>query len=317
MKYLPWFLLLALVAGCAGKIRPDPVAVSAMDAGYPSAEVRACGKEPDELGLVPCSIKEGQLLDSLKIQVVGYYKGTIKFSSDECGVNQEVSYEGTALVPLSIPGEASRNCLVTVTVSPNFPRESSSGIKVHSLRGHVYIHVLKANENFWNGHARKVTGNFSSHLSLWVGNQTEVRVVLAGCGMAQPWDKRLPVVDGSVDVELSEIIPQEPAVKTCILEGVIISQVYKDVLMSVMVSKFDDRFTPLPIPVVKVDGDKLIVEADAGVSAIALNQEYKLNRKAKFKFDPKAVNYLRMVTVAGRAVLGIWNPQSQDWSWKN
>ncbi len=306
-------LFLFASMGCS-HIRPDPVLPPSIEAQYPSLEIQACGQLPDELGMVLCPVVKGEPLSRLNFRVMGYYKGTIKVASKECEIDESISYEGTGLVQIPLRGTAEKSCVASVTVSPQFPREEKSGIKIHSLRGHLVVRVLPAGQQ-WVGFARKVTGDFSSGLRMWVGPQESVLVLVAGCGQSV-YNEVHQVVDGFLDLNLSSLVPKVMPIQVCVLEGAVVSQDYQDLLFSVAVANYDPRYTSLPIPSTRVEKGKLYVNADNAVSAIALNEEYRLNNKGSFKFDPQVTNYLRLLTVAGRALLGVWLPEQQVWQWK-
>lgn len=314
MRFISVIVLLLVVTGCGKNIRPDPVFPPSIEAEYPSAEVRACGKLM-QLGQSVCSLEKGKPYNNVKLSVYTYYKGVVKVAGRGCQLEQELSYDSTGLMEISIPGIADRNCLITVTVQPKFPNEENSGIKVNSLRGWVAIRVLPAN-SAWRSDAKKVTGNFSSRSKMFVGEQAEdVQVVVDGCDVVG-FTKNIKPVAGYIEIELSEILKPELALGTCVLQGYVRSKVFKDVLFNIMVSKYDPRFTPLPLPVVKINGSKIEVSADAAVSAISVNDEYEITNSGKFDWKADQENTVRNITVGGRSAVGVWKP-GKGWAWKN
>ena len=308
------FSILLLVTGCAGTLKEDPSWPTPIDAEYPSAEVWACGRLQD-MGQNVCSIERGQPYDKVKMAVAVYYKGTVKVSSTNCGLETELSYEKTGLFDIQIPGIAQKNCVVVVTVIPQLPDQKNSGIRVYGLRGYLAIRVLDKGNN-WTGTTKKITGSFSSKEVFWIGRQkTDVDLVIDGCGLPT-FKKKIPApTEGIVEFNLNEVIPKDMPQQTCVLQGYFRSQVYKDSLFNIMVSNYDERFTPLPIPVVNIDKEKIEIVADSSVSIIAVNDEYKIANKAKFKFVGDR-NVVRLLTVNGRTVTGIWE-RDKGWTWKN
>ena len=309
------FVVLALV-GCGGqKLHQDPVWPVPFDAEYPTAEVQACGVLHD-LGHALCSIERGQPYDQVKFGVYVYYKGTVKVASRDCGLDEEYTYDQTGVLPISIPGNATKSCNITVTVQPKFPNEESSGIKIYSLKGMLFIRVVEKTNKNWKGFAEKVSGqNFSATINMWVGKQdTDVEMNVAGCGSSLK--KVLKPVDGYVELELEEALPADMGLRTCTLEGYVRSKVFKDLLFNILVSKYDERTVPLPIPVAKIDGKKITITGDSAVSVVALNEKYEIDNTAKFDWDATKTNTVRLLTTSGRSVVGTWLP-GKGWTWKN
>lgn len=317
MKLMPLvFFILSIVLGGCASIVEDPVFPPALEAEYPTAEVWACDRVPDNLGQTSCALPKGSLLNEINLQVATYYKGTVSVVGEACGIRIDKTYDGTKLLPIKLPGILKSNCLLTVTVSPKFPKEEDSGIVIHSLRGHVAVKALGINDKVWSGHAAKIIDpTFNHKVVLWVGGKQEIRVVVAGCGL-DAYDQKHQI-DGLYEFNTNEIFVPGIGQKTCVLEGVIINR-FKDILFTVVVSVYNSDFNPLPVPEIKMDGDEIEVIADDAVSAIAFDDQYEIARSKTFKkIDWSKPHYIRLLTVKGRAVLGIWEPGTGVWQWKN
>lgn len=316
MKIFAVLLLVLAVVGCGkGNLRQDPVWPVPFDAEYPTAEIQACGMVHD-LGHALCAVERGQPYNQVKLGVYVYYKGTVKVASRDCDLDEEFTYDQTGVLPINIPGGAGKNCNITVTVQPKFPKEEN-GVKIHSLKGMLFIRVLEKTNKNWKGFAEKIAGkNFSATITMWVGKQdSDVEVNVGGCGSAGYKAVARPV-DGFVEFEVEDVLPADMPLKTCTMEGYVRSKVFKDFLFNVLISKYDERMTPLPIPAVKIDGKKIIITADSAVSVIAVNDKYELSNEVKLDWKADQVNTVRLLTVSGRSVVGIWTP-GKGWLWKN
>lgn len=313
-------LVLVLLTGCGTpQLKEDPV-IPAIKANYPTLEFWACSKLWHGLGV--CYIEPDQPHTSVNLRVQGYYKGTGRIYSQTCEIDKTFTYTENQLIPIEIPElEPGRNCLVNVILSPEYPKEWRSGIAIWSLKGMLAIRVRHGDED-WSGHVRRLTGRWKSQLDLQVGPHKAARVAIRGCGVK--YDKKLGVDNGWLRIELSEAYRRE--VGDCVAEGVALISGVRDTTFSVLTAQYatelpldpdwrDFGFIPLAIPVWTLNGSTLKVTAQEAVSIISLNDKYEIDNEAKFSFDRKRTNILRLITVKGRTVLGVWYPGSQDWEW--
>ncbi len=303
------FLAWVSLTGCT-HVRPDPVAIAAIDANYHTAELSGCGYR-SEVGLLVCPILKGESYSSLGLSVRGYYQGNVKIVGSNCDVNYDLTYEGTKSIPIEIAGAANDLCLITVTVAPKFPREQKSGIKIHAVRGYIAIPMV-ASKDDWLGDKYRITGNSTTHLRWWVGEQDSVRLYTSACGRTH--DLVHSIDQGFLNFTLEDLIPTDA--EHCVIDGFIESAKYKTLSINILVERYNALFTPLPVPSVKIEGSHIYILADTAVSAITLNESYVLNHKAKLKFDSKKEYVMSLLTVKGRVVTGIWKPEHQEWKWK-
>ncbi len=309
----PCFILLLsfLVTGCGG-LRPDPVPVPSIQANYPTAEIIACGKRWH--GLAICPVVRGQSYITVGINVQGYYGGVLKVDSKNCEIETAMSYTDSQLIPITIPFNAEKNCLLTVTVEPKYPKEGTQDIRIYNFIGWLALPMLQNETDVWEGFTRKVSGNFSSMVRIWVGDIPTVRLVADGCGREDTYDESHNLLEGWLVFDLNKLVPDEMELKTCVMEGFIRNQTFQDILFNIVVSKYDERYTPLPCPSLSFDEDTLIVKASKVVSIIALDGEYEVDYETKFKkFDKTKPHILRLLTVAGRSVLDRWIVAEQKW----
>jgi len=311
MKSMALLFLLLLVTGCS-HLRPDPVAIPAIEAGYPTVEILACGQRWN--GLAVCSVNKGEPYSGIGLKIQTYFEGTVAIDAKNCDIDlaPPLSYENSELISVKLPELANKNCVISVTVSPKYPKEESQDIKVYSYRGHIAIRVIDDGAN-WEGEAYKVTGNFRAEMGVFVGTQTQVRVVASGCGR-NIYDETLPSPGGHLTIPIHDIVSPNLDVETCVIEGFIRDPQYEDILFNIIVSKYDERFVPLPTPVVEIKGqDQIRIKGDEAVSIVSLNNKYEVDMEHKFEFNPAKPNVIRVLTVKARSVIGVWKANSWEW----
>jgi len=81
-----------------------------------------------------------------------------------------------------------------------------------------------------------------------------------------------------------------------------------------MIWGYDKTFVPLPKP--KLD-DSLDIIADGSVTAISLNEKYKMGNEGSFSFNHNGPNIVRVFTVNGRSKVGKWSVGEQEWEWSH
>jgi len=306
-----------IIVGCTS-LRPDP-SIPALKVGYPSLEFRACNKVWHGIGI--CSLDSGDYYDRVSFQVQGYYSGTGKIFSNNCQIDQTFSYSDHELISIPINGQAEKNCLISVTLSPKYPKQDNSGIAVYSFRGHLAIKIKKDEQ--WSNAVKKVTGNWKLNHKIDLGGGDEVRVVARGCGVA--YDKPLKVKDGILTVPIHEAVKIENK-GLCVLEGVVIDPEYEDVLFTAVIAQYrtklpadedwyESTFSQLATAGLKFKKrDKIEITAPSVVSVISLDNQYRMTIKKKFKFDKNQDHIVRIFTVKGRSSISIWKAEEQAWT---
>jgi len=315
MKNLFLILFIGLLGTGCGNLRPDPV-LPAIEAKYPTAEMYGCGQAWHGHGL--CPVVRGKNYSDINFEVQVYHSGTLTVDSKDCAISMPISYNGTQTIPVHIPGVVDRTCVVTVTVSPKYPTEEKQNIRVYSFRGHMVFRMLEHEDDEWVGLSAKVTEGFSHKVKLWIGgSERSVQMVADGCDRDTPYNKMHTVVNGWLEFDLNQILPEGMQLKTCVIEGYVRSG-FPDLLYNIVVSKYDPRFVKLPIPAVSVDGKKLLVSANKAVSIISLNDEFELDYETTFNdfnFNQCDNIVLRLLTVGGRSAIGRCNKTEKVWSW--
>ena len=313
-------LSLPILTGCAGKLLKEDPVIPSVKANYPTLEFRACGELYHGVGT--CYLSQGQNHDSVNLKIQGYYRGTGRVYSSNCQIEQTFTYGENELISVKLPQlEPGRSCLVSMVLSPEFPPEWRSGISVYSLKGLLAIRIQKGQER-WGGFLRKLTGEFKSQVDIPIGDVYQsARVVARGCGI--DYDKQVPLDKGFLHLQLHEVVSYK--LGDCILEGAVLTT-DSDRTFTGLVTQYATTlpadpewqqygFIPLAIPKITVSESTLEVIGQDQVSVVSLNSKYEINSKAKFKFDPSKINVVRLITVKGRTVLGVWDPKTQSFKW--
>lgn len=314
--------LLTLAIGCGGKkLKNDPV-IPAVIANYPTVEFRACGKIYHGLGI--CYLEEGQEFKSIDFRVQGYYQGTGRFYSRDCGLDLTFTYKNSELVTVKIPSSTPvKSCAFNVTLSPEFPKEFKSDLAVYSIKGVLLVRLQNGNEK-WVGETRRVTGSWKSFLNLDTYIESgNAEVHIRGCDIK--YDKVLPFNSGKLKIELSEAV-KKASRADCVLEGVAFIKGLEDLTFTVLVVQYatqlpddpkwkDFGFGPLAIPVVEFSKDKINITAGDNVTVISVDGEYALKQSESFAFDKNKPHLIRLITIKGRTVLGYWDVISQEIKW--
>lgn len=294
-----------LISACGAGVRPDPSPINVIDANYPTLEMFACGKTWHGVGV--CRAKPAE---TVKLVIQGYFEGSIRIASPNCSISQSLSYADNAKIVVNIPPSQSQNCLIVATMSPRFPK-GDNGVEVSSLRGFFALR-RDSLPNQWVGRAVKLPSPGYGNLVLPVGPITSGRTTLHGCG--RDYDQPNRIVNKKQTIRFQDFVnlgsPDE-----CVADGNIFSDEYQTLLVNVMVVTYSSTIAPLPIPIATVQGGKLSLKADGAVSAVALDDLFKMGQSLSEKFDESKPHVVRAITAKGRTVLGIWSPSAKDFVW--
>ena len=288
-------LFCLLLAGCAGKLKPDSVP-GAMASHYPTAEFTACGTRFVGLGI--CPAYQGGVLE-----VQGYYKGTIQIDSERCNIHIKTRYENSQSVKVAL---ANTSCVVDFVVSPEYPNDAKSGIVIESLKGRLYWKSLPQGAAYFS-QSTKVKEGLNASFSFPADEP--VKLSFRGCGIT--YDEEKEPENGKITVMLRDIVFMDMPMD-CILEGAAIGS--KVTRLTWQVWSYDSAFTPLAVPSAEVKNKKLTVKAEGPVSVLSLDDQYVIDNQTTFKFDPSKPHVLRLITTGGRLLIGEW---SGSWTWKN
>lgn len=320
--YLFFFVGLILNAiGCASaKLVDDPV-IPAATAGYPTLEFQACGNTFHGQGT--CYIREGSPFNSIDLKIQGYFSGTGRVVSQACNLDRTFTYKDSELIKIHLPNsEPTRPCVLNMTLSPEYPKEWRSGIEVYSLIGVLAVRLQDGLEE-WTGHTRKLTGNWKSNLHLTLGPKIpDTQVVILGCG--PEFNKYIKAPDGDLYIPLEEAALKKPG--QCVAEGVAMNGEMPDQTFSALISQYATQlpndpkwkqygFGPLPIPVIQFFGNDIVVTGSDQVSVVGVDDDLRITNKGRFKFDQRREHIVRLITVKGRSVVGVWIPRVKEFQW--
>lgn len=297
---------MTLFLGCAGKLRTDPVPISALDANYPTVEVVVAGTRVNGLGIL--SVEPGTPLSDLDIYLQGYHKGTFTVDSANCGVHEKFRYDGFVLHKIPMRGTFNQSCFLDIVASHEWPEEDASGIVIPPVKGRIWLINTNKKHIKRTSKAKDIIGDTIKIPS----NEEEVRVVFRGCGA--DFDEKLPTQGGATRVSLEDVIDtiEHPR---CSLVGAAIDSTQRSAVYW-MAWTYSIEFTPLSIPSLSLKDDGVGVEADPGVSIISLDNKFEIANEASFDIDWSKAHVLRLITVKGRLIIGEWDPIKKEWSWK-
>jgi len=263
-------------------------------------------------GLQIVVLKEGQPLSEMDLQLQGYYQGAVTIDSELCEIHDSFRYVGATLHDYTLPGVAEKSCLLDMVVAHEWPKEDSSGLVIDPVKGRIWMVVT--NRKIYT-QTNKVKEGLEAHLR-FPGPEGDgsARVVLrSGAPCAVSYDETHAVVNGEIEVKMSDLGAFKSG-DQCQVSGAVIgsSERYR---LAWMFWVYDKTFTPLPKPTIEIDGDEIDIEAHTGVSIVALDNLYKVHYKADFDFDPMKPHVLRLMTVKGRLLVGLWDPADREWIW--
>jgi len=283
------------------QLRKDPVPPAILS-NYPSAEFYACGKHWSGLGL--CRAEKGSDLNAkIFLHVQGYYDGVLKveYSPASCGQSFETIYTNSQVIPVPLSDNMQDNCVVGFVIAPQYPSQKESAVAVYPLKGMLRIRMINDGE-MWQGFKSFIPEGGTRAIKVQAADP-KYYMYLRGCGLTV--DQQLVTSTGGfVSLDSSLVTGSDPV---CVLEGKLAG---KSGIISFtwFIAKYANTFTPLSRPVVNLSGKVLSVKGDTAVSIIALNGNKVYDTKAQFKFNDKAINVLRLLTVNGRTVIMDWLP---------
>lgn len=297
---------LMFTLGCKNEDIKDDAAQPAARSNYPTAEFSACGGIFHGLGA--CSILKGDNPNKLDFYIQGYYSGSLRIFSSECGLDKTVTYSDNEKIKIDLPNSLDSSCLLTFTVSPNYPTQDKNDITVYGFIGYLFIKVLLPDES-WIWRANKFPQESSEYVDFAMeGSSARVVMISNLCGVR--YDQQMPVQNGNIKLSTDFIKLYNDK---CILNGVMIGESSRR-YFTWMSYRYDKYFVPLAVPKISFDKKgRLKVIADEAVTSISLNDQYVMNSEARFEFDKNQKNILRALTVKGRSVIGVY--ENGGWTW--
>jgi len=299
--------LLLTLFSCSKGIVEDKVK-SSIESNYPTAEFDACNQK--WLGAGACFVAKEEA--GTHVDVQGYGKGTITIKSDSLcpyRLYESRRYEDNEVLRFEFPWSVSEPCKLGILTQPEYKDEQNKPIPIAGFEGFLWLFPKRegSDEKLFISKVRE-----DGDESVLLPALASARVVARGdCGVK--FDKILNPVNGKIQLKVSDFIGK-PDRRFCTPQGG--WKIGNDVtFFSWMIFGYHKDYVPLSIPAVKFEDNKIKVTADNQVSLIVLNQEYKFAQETDFDFDASKENVLRILTVKGRAVIGVWNVKTKAFEW--
>lgn len=300
--FYPIFGLALLLTGCGASLKPDPNPYAVLS-NVPTAEFEACGSKAQ--GLKICTLERGRPLNDVGLAVQGYYRGTVRVTSAACGIDQTYRYDKSSLDQVFLTGVVREECLIAIVVAPEYPRERKSAVEIGTLEAFVWVKPVSRDDAHLK-YISVIPSDYTARISI---PSKSGRVIMRGCDADV--NEQVNAIDGSVTLSLS-MLPAR-GMGRCVYEGAIVTE-DKTQWFTWLVWKHSKLYVPASIPVIEEKGGKLLVVADAATTVLSLDSEAKIAAAAKFSFDPAVPHILRALTVAGRNMIGLYDPKG-GWRW--
>jgi hypothetical protein len=299
-------LLLIGGQGCATQLSLDP-SPSAAASNYPTAEFWAQGKLFHGLGEI--ALKKGEPLAALSLKVQGYFEGTIRVDSGFCHLRKSLNYSDTGLLPIPLEGKAVDSCVLDIVVTSVYPKVYDSNTLVYEQKGQLLVKVLTDQKPFFLASSR-----VQEKSDVWLHVPTEgltgsIQAVFRGCG--HEYTDTVPINDSEALLSARWVGGQQLPAR-CVFEG-FLEGLGGITRVSWNVWSYAREFSPLPLPTLVYDGERLMVRGDPSVAAIVLDDSVELSSKAVFKLEQEKGHVLRLITVKGRSVVCQWLPPRSEW----
>lgn len=295
-----------IISGCRDNIKPDP-APHAEASNYPSAEFYACGKH--NLGLGICTISQGDSLQSIGLKLQGYYEGDIKIQSD-CGFSDLFHYTDNALVEYNLTGPAQESCMIGFEIAPSYPNQNNQVIDVSGFKGYLLISVQQPGERVFSFTSKiKMSGN--DYVAIPAETTGPLRAKFSGCG--SDYDKSVWPQENKVIFAIKDIIPNISEQGGCTMYGGVST---KPITYISWFSYFySNNFQNISRPSVSFSKNTATIVAEDAVGFIAVDSQYKIGSRGKFKVDLSKPFTVRAFTVGGRSQVGDYNPETREIVW--
>ena len=300
-------LLLLTGQGCAHTASLDPSPPAAAS-NYPTAEFWVQGKIFHGLGEI--ALKKGDLLASLDIKVHGYFEGTIRVDSSFCHIRKSFNFSTTGLSSIPLTGKAEDSCVLDIVVASVYPKVYDSNTLVYEQKGQLLVKVLTDQRPFFLASSRvQEKSDYWLHVPV-EGMTGSIQAIFKGCGYG--YTDTVPINDNEALLSARWVGGQQLPTR-CVYEG-FLEGLGGITRVSWNVWTYAKEFSPLPLPTLSLEGEKLTVRGDRSVAAIVLDDSLELSWKASFSFDTERDHVLRLVTVKGRSVVCQWRSAVVEWT---
>lgn len=297
-------ILVAALAGCGGKVRPDPYPAATLS-GDPTAEFWACGRM--FVGSGACPLEPESDLSELNLRIPVYLKGSVTVASERCAIEPVfLRYDGSQILEIPLSGRV-QNCGIWISVNPEFPGEPDLPISFWGMRGFLFIKRLTDAPWQWRLDKAKV----GSDLTWYVDVEDIERVSVRGCGVDTSHSPRR-VVGTVSEFRLSDYVGIDH-VEDCVLAINLLGARSRQLTWITFL--FAEDYVPMPRPVLRENGDELTVIADPSAAVISVGGRYHLGHEGSFRLAPGLRQTVRVASVKGRFHLCIRDP-GEPWRCK-
>lgn len=301
-------IVCVIFLGCGGaKIRPDQ-SIPSISANYPSAEFYACGKR--HVGIGTCMVNEGDEFSDLGFLIQGFYKGRIRVRSQTLPADVSLVYEGSRRINPGLAGPVMKDLVVQFVINPELPNEDRNDIEIHGAMGFLYVKAKKPGEE-WDQVVTRTPTRTNAVRYFDTTLAEEVYVEAAECGVS----KRFNVAGiDQFELLLSDLVDTASRGR-CAFQIAVLGPAQRE-LISWVSFRYLNEYRALSEPAVEIDGDEIEIHGEEGVTVVAVDDKYKIDKEADFDWDPSTCHVIRLATVKGRLIVGTQCPGGQL-KWKN
>lgn len=292
------------MSGCGAQLRPDRFPAAVLS-NYPSAEFYACGER--WLGIGYCEIEAGHSVEEVGFAVQGFYRGRIRIFSEALPSDVTFRYSSSRRVEIPLSGAPRETIVIGMAVNPEYPAEQDAMIDLYGTVGWLIVNVIRPGEEFTFSRTRLPT-SVNQFTMMPTEGARELMAVSEECQI----EEVLPVSGPETRVWLTSLTSNTRSLGSCL-----VFLATDTGRMKVWASwRYAEGFRPLAIPDVEVNGGKIKVRGETGVTIVALDSHVVVNREGEFGWDPSKSHILRLLTVKGRTLVGEYEP-GEGWTWKN
>ena len=295
-----------LMSGCSGvKLNKDPSKPS-ITSNYPTAEFYACGGHFVGLGI--CDLSVGEDISSLDLSVQGYYQGRIRVFSEALPADITLNYDGLKNIPIDLTGKPKQPVLIGITHTPRFPNEENQAIEIYGVIGFLWVNVVYPGES-WHHYTSKSVEGINDLVEIDVREANRLELISEGCQ-----------IDETIDVSQRDYytvslfnIVDDLSIGQCVIDIAIIGT--RDRFLTWLSWRYDRNYRPIAIPSWKLSGQEISFKAEKHVSIISVDDEWVIGNEADFDFYRMTPHAVRLLTVKGRLIVGLWRPKMMDFVW--
>ena len=305
-------ILISTLVGCGAHLRPDVVDY-AIPSGYDTIEISAC--DNFSYGSGYCYADKGTPLSHLKIAFQTYYAGKIVI--DGCGINISKRYLNSEVIQVDDSTPVKTDCVMTVTISPDYPKQTSSPVHIGGLRGHFYVFAKdQSYDSYYQINQVPLAGAGYPTFTMPLSGEFEANVTIVGTGegCTIKYNQHFSAPDSNLELPLEKIFPGS-IVTNCVLRGQV-STPSADFRFIWVLNYYSTKFVRLSEPAIQWSSDtKLCITSDENTSIINVAGKYVINTNGCFKIKKTDSFIIRALTVGGRSAIGFWDPALQAVKW--